>query len=69
MSLSDADGGKLFDAQENGVSVAMDFETQGRDGMFDHDQLYAVWEPQDVAALVERLRRCLSPTPPGKPNT
>jgi len=54
---------KLFDSQENGTSLAMDFECQGRDGLFEDEQLYAVWEPQDVAALIERLQQCI----PGKP--
>ncbi len=50
---------KLEDAQELGVSLAMDFDCQGRDGCFDEDQLFAVWEPADVAALIERLTACL----------
>lgn len=48
---------KLFDAQASGESVAMDFDCQGRDGLFDDDQLFAVWEPADVAALIARLSR------------
>lgn len=55
------DGGefanKLFDAKASGGSVAMDFDCQGRDGLFDADQLFAVWEPADVAALLVRLSR------------
>lgn len=47
---------KLFEAQESGGSVAFDFYCQSRDGTFSHDQLYAVWEPQDVAALIQRLQ-------------
>jgi hypothetical protein len=54
---------KLFEAQESGGSVAFDFDCQGRDGMFAHDQLYAVWEPQDVVALIDRLRRCVPVIP------
>lgn len=50
---------KLFDAAELGESLAMDFDCLGRDGCFDADQLFAVWEPADVAALIERLKRCL----------
>lgn len=49
----------LEDAQELGVSLAMDFDCQGRDGCFDEDQLFAVWEAADVAALIERLTACL----------
>ncbi len=55
---------KLDDAQKNGTSLQMDFDCEGRDGLFDHAQLYAVWEPQDVVALIERLKQCL-PEPGG----
>lgn len=52
---------KLFDAAENGTSIGMDFDMEGRDGCFDpDDRLYAVWEPQDVQHLVNRLQRCLA---------
>jgi hypothetical protein len=50
---------KLTTAQDTGASLAMDFDYEGRDGMYDHDQLFAVWEPADVVALIERLRRCI----------
>ncbi len=47
----------LDDAQINGTSLAMDFETVGRDGCFDEEQLFAVWEKKDVEMLIERLKR------------
>ena len=47
----------LFDATANGTSFALDFACEGRDGMFDEHQLFAVWEPQDVAALIARLQQ------------
>ena len=46
-------------AAESGESVPVDFETEGRDGLYEKDQLFAVWEPADVAALIKRLNRCL----------
>ena len=49
----------LFDAKHYGVSLRMDFDCLGRDGCFETDQLFAVYEPQDVAALIERLKFCL----------
>lgn len=62
--------GALYDtlvgAEKLGFSVALDFDCQGRDGLFDDKQLYAVWEPQDVIALVSRLQACLPPTPEDK---
>jgi len=33
------------------------FECEGRDGLFDECQLFAVWEPQDVAALITKLQQ------------
>lgn len=47
-------------AEKTGESLAMDFESEGRDGFFDKDQLFAVWEEADVLALIERLKRCLT---------
>jgi hypothetical protein len=54
---------KLFKAQESGDSIGMDFDYEGRDGSFDpDDRLYAVWEPQDVQHLINRLKRCVGAT-------
>lgn len=46
-------------AEKEGISLAMDFDTEGRDGCFEDDQLFAVWEEADVRALIERLKLCL----------
>jgi hypothetical protein len=57
---------KLFRAEETGESIGMDFDCEGRDGLFDpDDRLYAVWERQDVQHLVNRLQRCLQVTSRG----
>ncbi len=54
---------RLWRAQETGESIGMDFDFQGRDGNFDpDDRLYAVWEPQDVQHLINRLKRCVGAT-------
>jgi len=50
---------RLFDAQENGSSLDIDFDCLSRDGLFDDDQLFAVWERKDVVALIERLRQTI----------
>jgi len=50
----------LFDAAETGASFALDFEIEGRDGCFDAGQLFAVWESEDVSALVARLQKLMS---------
>lgn len=50
---------KLDHSQIHGSSVAMDFHCLGRDGCFDKDQLFAVWERADVEALISRLQETL----------
>lgn len=58
-------GGQLFDLTEdslaNGTSMKMDFDCSQRDGFYDEDQLFAVWERQDVEALIARLQETLEP--------
>jgi hypothetical protein len=49
----------LDDAQETGDSIAMDFDCLDRDGCFDKDQLFAVWEEKDVRQLIDRLKQLL----------
>ena len=51
---------KLEMAEKEGVSLAMNFHCQGRDGCYDKDQLFAVLEHADVEALIERLKQALS---------
>lgn len=51
---------KLHDAEVNGTSMPMDFDCTGRDGLYEDDQLFAVWEPQDVRGLIHRLHRALA---------
>lgn len=48
----------LDHSEKTGASVKLDFECESRDGMFDPNELFAVWEPSDVAQLIERLKRC-----------
>lgn len=50
---------QLDDAQATGGSLTMDFDCLGRDGCFDKDQLFAVWERPDVEALISRLQETL----------
>jgi hypothetical protein len=59
-SGSDEWAAKLEESELTGKSIAMDFETQGRDGCFEDGQLFAVFEPQDVEALIARLQRCVA---------
>jgi len=49
----------LSEAQETGDSLDMDFDICGRDGCFEKDQLFAVYENKDVKALIEKLKTCI----------
>jgi hypothetical protein len=57
------DTGDLFDKcdamEKRGASCAVDFDTVQRDGLFDLDQLFAVWDRADVEMLVNRLAESL----------
>lgn len=50
---------EITDRAEAGESVAMDFYIQDRDGLYDADQIFAVFERADVEALIERLKAAL----------
>lgn len=45
--------------QDGNINIPMNFNAQYRDGCFDDDQLFAVFEEKDVKALIERLQKCL----------
>lgn len=51
--------GKLEASELSGESVAIDLACQGRDGCFDDDQLFLVWDQEDVQSLIARLQRAL----------
>ena len=40
---------------ESGERVKMDFWIQERDGCFDPDQLFAVWDETDIEGIINRL--------------
>lgn len=51
---------KLHDAgKDDSVSLKLDFEAYSRDGMFDHGQLFAIYEDEDVRQLTVTLLGCL----------
>jgi hypothetical protein len=54
---SEAFNDALERAEVKKESLSLDFDCQGRDGCFDADQLFAVWEKADVEALIGRLQR------------
>lgn len=45
-------------------SIAMDLDAGSRDGLFDADQLFAVWERPELVALVNELSRALAVAQP-----
>lgn len=53
---------KLFDAVDLGSEFELDFEASGRNGMFNSEQLYAIYDTQDlrelIAKLTDSLDRC-----------
>ena len=49
----------LENAIKTGCSFQLDFACSTRDGMFEEEQLFAVWEKKDVEALISRLKIAL----------
>lgn len=52
-------GDRLHAMVHKGASCPMGLDSQSRDGCFDKDQLFAVWERPDVEALLARLQQAL----------
>lgn len=44
---------------EQGGSVPLDLDCMSRDGLFEEEQLFAVFEKEDVKQLIKRLEQCL----------
>lgn len=52
---------RVCDAMEAGESSPpFDYDSYGRDGFFDQDQLFAVFERRDLEALISQLQACLA---------
>lgn len=49
----------LFRAVKTGASFELDFDCTNRDGCFDADQLFAVWDLEDVIKLIARIQLAL----------
>lgn len=59
-STGDQDECNILDhALQTGSSFRMDFNCEGRDGCFEDNELYAVWEREDVESLISRLQECI----------
>jgi hypothetical protein len=50
--------------KDSSISLEMDFDYTERDGLYDADQLFAVWEQEDVKKLIVRLYRCVTQQEP-----
>jgi len=51
---------KLATAQQDRThSIPVDFHGVQRDGLFERDQLFAVYEQADLDAMIEKLRSCV----------
>ena len=57
---------KLFDSELNGTSIKIGIarEDESRDGCYDRDQLFMVWERYDVYALIGRLVQAVGDSEP-----
>tara|TARA_R110002096_G_scaffold66306_1_gene161358 strand:+ start:18245 stop:18589 length:345 start_codon:yes stop_codon:yes gene_type:complete len=49
---------KLSESEAAGSDILMDFDCTGRDGCFDNDQLFAVYDKRDIEMLINKLNRC-----------
>lgn len=46
-------------AVEKGTEFRIDYESTSRDGYFDEDQLFAVYDKEDIQILIEKLKTLL----------
>jgi hypothetical protein len=49
----------VLDRMEKGDNVRLDLKCESRDGLFDEDQMFAVFEKDDITNLINRLEECL----------
>lgn len=45
----------LVSAEQNRESFSLDFDCGCRDGLYEKDALFAIYEPEDVIGLINRL--------------
>lgn len=51
---------EIFDKLEQGEHIPTNFGVTCRDGLFDQEQLFAIWEPDDVRGLIGRFEATLA---------
>lgn len=54
----------LYRAEADGCEVELDFCNEYRDGLYEKDQLFAVYSKEDVCLLISRLEATLRTTSP-----
>ena len=50
---------KLFKYEKTGESFNLDLDAYTRDGLYEKNQLFAVYEKRDIAQLVKKLEELL----------
>lgn len=56
---SDSTDNKLDEMESTGINVPIDLNSSGRDGLFDDDQLFAVYDNDDIEHLISKLKECI----------
>ena len=51
---------ECYKQMENGQSLNLDIYCKERDGMFDYDRKFLVYENKDVIKLIELLNKCIN---------
>jgi len=49
----------LDSAEKTQSNFTLDFDSGGRDGCYQEDQLFAIWSKDDIQRLIKRLNECL----------
>lgn len=49
-----------MDKADEGEEFNFDLDCQGRDGLFDDDQLYVIYSVEDIKNLIGRLSQCIN---------
>lgn len=57
------EGGKIadfgLDLRDNFQEFRLDYDSCGRDGMFDDTDTFVVWDREDVSKLISYLQNCI----------
>lgn len=49
-------------AMENGEHCVLDVSIQERDGMFDYDRMFLIYEEEDILKIINKLKSCIDGT-------